>query len=130
MVAGHAEHNLRREPVAELRVDVVGADHAFGESGPGVRLLVRPVHAAEDRHRVRTASVDGLAEGSGGGVERLGPGGLDQLAGPPHERHPDSAASLCTQSRPYRPLSQSQPWFTGSEIDGEEAHETVRRQFQ
>ena len=32
---GEAEHDLRGQPVAELRIDVVGAQHALGQLGPG-----------------------------------------------------------------------------------------------
>ena len=33
-------HHLSREPVAQLGVDVVGAQHCPGELGPGVGVLV------------------------------------------------------------------------------------------
>ena len=49
--AREAQHGGRRQAVAELRVDVVGADDALGQLGPGVRRLVGEAGAADARRR-------------------------------------------------------------------------------
>ena len=50
-----AERDVGGQAVAQLRVDVVGAQHALGEAGPHVGVLVRAAGAAEHadlrRHR-------------------------------------------------------------------------------
>ena len=45
--AGQPEHELRREAVAELGVDVVGADDALGEPRPRVGVLVGASRSAD-----------------------------------------------------------------------------------
>ena len=52
--ARQAEHELGREAVAELRVDVVGADHALHQAGERVRVFVGAARAAEQRDRLGT----------------------------------------------------------------------------
>ena len=47
--AGETEHDVGGEPVAELRVDVVGAEHALGQARPHVGVLVGAARAAEHR---------------------------------------------------------------------------------
>ena len=46
-----AEHQLGRQPVAQLGVDLVGADDALGQLGPGVGRLVGQPGAADDADR-------------------------------------------------------------------------------
>ena len=64
-----AEHGLGGQAVAELGVDVVGADDALGQLGPGVGVLVGEPGAAEHGHPLGR----GVADGGGGLRQRLAP---------------------------------------------------------
>ena len=55
---GQAEHDLGREAVAELGVDVVGAEHALGQLGPGVGGLVGEAGAADARRSTGRPDVE------------------------------------------------------------------------
>ena len=76
--AGEAEHELGGKPVAELGVDVVGADDALGQLGPGVGALVGEPGAAEHGDLVG----GGGSERVGGRRQRLAPGHLDEASRP------------------------------------------------
>ena len=77
---GQAEDQIRREAVAELGVDRVGADDALGQLGPGVRRLVGQPGAADHGDRAGPAGILRLREAGGRRGERLAPAGGDQLA--------------------------------------------------
>ena len=51
------EHDLGGQAVAELRVDVVGADDALREPRPRVRVFVRAARAAEHGDRIRAVQI-------------------------------------------------------------------------
>ena len=53
---GQAQHELGGQAVAHLGVDVVGADDALGQLGPGVGVLVGETGAAEHGDRRRGPS--------------------------------------------------------------------------
>ena len=91
--ARQAEHDVGGEPVAELGVDVVGAEHALGQLGPGVRRLVGEPGAAEDGEPVGTRSVETV---------------LDQLRGRRHERvGPATTSAEVAPSRRHQRLAQA-----------------------
>ena len=74
--ARQAEHDLGGEAVGQLGVDVVGADDALGELGPGVGVLVGEVGPAEDGDAARLGGLDrggrlGEGDAPGGGGERV-----------------------------------------------------------
>ncbi len=69
--AGQAERDLGGESVAELRVDVVGADDPLGELRPGVLRLVGEPTPAEHGDGAGV----GLADRCRGTAERVGPPG-------------------------------------------------------
>src|SRR5262249_49280344 len=71
--APHADNHLGREAVAELRVDIVGADDTPGEARPRVRVFVRAVRAAEHRNGTGTVIVTRFANCGRRRVERVGP---------------------------------------------------------
>ena len=77
--AGQAEHDLGRQPVTELRVHVVGAEHTLREARPRVRVLVRARGPTEHCDRARSGTPEDVAQRVGGRVERFGPGRLDEL---------------------------------------------------
>ena len=127
--AGESEHDLGGQAVAELRVDVVGAEHALGEAGPDVGVLVGAACAAEHRDRRRAARVERGLQPGGRGVERLGPRHLDQLTVLAHHRrahavgrvHPLVAvAALVAEPALVDRLG----------VDAEEAHDAVRGALQ
>ena len=95
----HTEHDVGGEAVAELGVDVVGAQHPLGEAGPEVGVLVHAAGPAEDGDPARPVGVEGVAQLGGGRVERLGPRRLDDS---PARRASGwrSRVSLCTHSSP------------------------------
>ena len=76
---GEAEHHLCGKAVAELRVDVVGADHALGEPAPHVRVLVGSARAAEHRDRARTVQVARSRDRGRGRLQRFRPRHFAQL---------------------------------------------------
>ena len=92
--AGEAEHDLGGQAVAELRVDVVGAEHALGEAGPHVGVLVGAARAAEHRDRRRAARVERGLQPGRRRVERFGPRHLDQLAVLAHHRRPHAIGGV------------------------------------
>ena len=54
MVArGKLAHELGRQTVAELGIEVVSPDHAFGELGPGVGVLIGEPRARLSRRSCR-----------------------------------------------------------------------------
>ena len=108
--AREAEHDLGRQPVAELGVDVVGAEHALGELGPGVGALVGEPGAAEHRDLVGGGGV----QGGGRRRQRLAPRHLARARRPVAASGAPRRSSLFTEPNPKRPRSQSQPQFTGS----------------
>ena len=124
--AGKAEHDLGGQAVAELRVDVVGADHALGEAGPHVGVLVGAARAAEHRDRRRTVRVERGPQAGRRRVERFGPRHLDQLAVLAHHRrahtiggvHPlEAVAALVAEPAVVHRFG----------VDAEQADEPVRR---
>ena len=82
---GQAEHDLGGQAVAELGVDVVGAEHALGELGPGVGVLVGEPGAAEHARPGRRRGAP--ASAAAAAVERLAP------------RRPRASASPCADQR-------------------------------
>ncbi len=74
------EDHLGRQAVAELRVDVVGADDALREPRPHVRVLVRATRPAEHGDGTGPVQVAHTLDLGGRGVERFRPGHLDELA--------------------------------------------------
>ncbi len=68
--AGQGEQGVRGEPVAELAVDVVGADDALGQLGPGVGGLVGEPGATDHADAGGPAGVERGADGVGGLAER------------------------------------------------------------
>ncbi len=80
--ARQPEDDLGGQTVAELGVDVVGADDAFGELGPGVGGLVGEPGAAEDCYRLGAAAVERLADGASGPAEGVAPRGRGELVAP------------------------------------------------
>ncbi len=77
---GQPEHHVGGEPVAQLRVDRVGADDALGQLGPGVGGLVGQAGAPQQRHGAGPAGLRGGAQAGGGGGQGLAPAHRDQLA--------------------------------------------------
>ena len=69
---------VRIEPVAELCVDVVGADHRLRELRPRVGVFVGEPRPADHCDRVGPARDDRLADRSRRPVERGWPRGLDE----------------------------------------------------
>ena len=53
----HAEDEVGGQAVAELRVDVIGSDHALREHRPEVCVLVRAARAAQHRDRRRAVQL-------------------------------------------------------------------------
>ena len=71
--------DLRRQPVAELGVDVGGAEHLAGQLGPGERILVGASGATDDPDAGRPVGVERVAQQGGSLVERGRPRRLEQL---------------------------------------------------
>ena len=79
MVAvGSPDDELRIEPVAELCVDVVGADDRLRELRPRVRVFVGEPRPADHCDRVGPTRDDRLADRSRRPVERGRPRRLDE----------------------------------------------------
>ena len=77
----------RGQAVTHLGVDVVGADDALGQLGPGVGGLVGEAGATQHRDGPGALGVQGGGDGAGGGLQGTGPAGRDQLGSlAPHER--------------------------------------------
>ena len=106
MVArGRPEHDLGRKPVAELGVDVVGADDALGQLGPGVGGLVGEPGPAEHRHLVGAGRLERRRRLRQGDTPRApGPGRRPRARGRPRR-----SALLFTE-----PRSRSGPCRTAS----------------
>ncbi len=77
--ARNAEHELGGKPVADLGVDVVGADHALHQPGERVGVFVGAARAAEQRDRFGAVRVARAPDQRGGGIERVRPRDLLQL---------------------------------------------------
>ena len=60
--AGETEHDLGRQSVAELHVDVVGLEHALHEARPHVGVFVGATRAADQRDRRGTVQFDRVTE--------------------------------------------------------------------
>ena len=80
--ARQTQHRLGRKAVAELRIDMVGAEHALGELGPGVLRLVGerapPITPMRAGSASRKASVAAARQGPSRwpqGDHRHGPSG-------------------------------------------------------
>ena len=73
--ARQPQHEIGRQTVTQLTVDVVGAEHALGELGPCVRSLIGEPGPAQhcDARGV------GVGQGAGCDAERLGPGRADEV---------------------------------------------------
>ena len=69
--AGQTQCRFGRKTIGELGVDVVGAEHALGELGPGVGVLVGESGAADEGDRSGRCG----RQRRGGGGQRLGPAG-------------------------------------------------------
>ena len=69
--ARQTQHRLGRKAVAELRIDMVGAEHALSELGPGVLRLVGETGATDHADAGRV----GITQGIGGRSESGGPAG-------------------------------------------------------
>ena len=79
--ARQTQHRLGRKAVAELRINMVGAEHALGELGPGVLRLVGETGATDHANAGRV----GITQGIGGRSEGGGPaGGLKATIGTDH----------------------------------------------
>ena len=114
--AREPEHDFGRQPVAELGVDVVGAEHALGEARPRVRVLVGAACAAEQRDRLGTVQVE-RARGAASAAASSA-SGHDTSSSSPSLRTMRLADAGC-RSAPTRsrsgPCRTASPWFTGSE---------------
>ena len=110
---GQPEDDLGGQAVAELAVDVVGADHALGELGPGVGGLVREAGAAEHAECRRPRS---RARREGPRPAARSASFHDAATSSPSRRTsgPPRRPSLSPASQSKRPLSHSQPQLTGS----------------
>ena len=73
--ARQPEHDIGREPVGELCVDVVRAEHAFGQLGPCVRRFIGEACATEDPDARRA----GFGERTSRGPQGLRPRGPHEL---------------------------------------------------
>ena len=125
--ARQAEHDLRGEAVGELGVDVVGAEHALGEARPRVRVLVGAARAA-DHGAIAAGASASTRQAGGGGVERLGPRHLDQLARLAHHRRPHAVGAV----HPLVAVATlvAQPALVHRlGVDAEQAHDPVRRRL-
>ena len=94
-----AEDDLRRQPVAELGVDVVGADDALGQLGPRVGALVGEPAATDHRHPV----------GVGGARARRWPGSARPTTRPRPARRPCGPAGRAGGRRCSRRRSRTDP---------------------
>ena len=127
--AGKTEHHLGRQPVAELGVDVIGAEHALGEPGPRVGVFVAAARATEHRDAARTVQRLRPLEDRGRGVERLGPRLLDERAAAAHQRIDDPRVVVhVLESVPTLVAQPAVIHRLG--IDAEKAHEPVARRLQ
>ena len=120
---------LGGQAVAELRVDVVGADHALGEHRPDVRVLVRAARAAEHRDRCRRRA------GSWPSRSRR-PRGRARRATTPRASAPPSrtcgSSSAVVGVHPLEAVATlvAQPAVVHRlGVDAEQAHEAVRRRL-
>ena len=127
--AREPEHQLGGQAVADLRVDVVGADHTLHQSRDRVRVLVGATRAADQRDRFGAVLLDRLAQDAGRRVERLRPRHLAELAVDAAVRFEhavvgvdplDAVAALVAQPAVVDRLG----------VDTEQAHEAVRRRLQ
>jgi hypothetical protein len=84
--ARQAEHHLGGKPVPDLGVDVVGADHALGQLGPGVGVLVGQPGTPEHGQGLRTVQPTHLFDAGGHRRQRFGPSDRDQLPVPAGQR--------------------------------------------
>ena len=123
------EHDLGREAVAELRVDVIGAEHALGEPGPHVRVLVASPRATEHRDRSRAVEIAHALERGSRGIERLGPGGLDELAAAADQRFDDARLGVDVLE-PVAALVAQPTVVDRLGVDTEETHEPIGRRLQ
>ena len=113
--ARQARHELGRQAVAELSVEIVGADDAFGEPDPGIGVLVREPGATDHADRRRAGALERLRER----LSATSPSASCQVGGtkPVSDRTSGwlRRSGASTASKPKRPRSHSQLWFTGSE---------------
>ena len=130
MARGKPEHDLGRQAVAELRVDVVGAEHALGEARPHVRVLVRAARAAE--HRDRRGAVRVERRAAGRRPRRRAP----RATTPRPARRRLRTIGARTRSVGVHPLEAvaalvAEPTVVDRlGVDAEQAHEPVRRRLQ
>jgi hypothetical protein len=124
---GHPVHHLGRQPVTELAVDVVGLEHALGQAGPGVGVLVGAAGAADDGHRRRTSPVDGAGQAGGGGVERFGPARLGPGAVDSPDLGLDDAIGVVHVVEGEPPLVAQPAVVEGFGIDAEHADQPICR---
>ncbi len=105
--AGQAEDGFGGEAVAQLGVDVVGAQDDPGQLGPGVGILVGQAGAADHADGAPAMDVSGLLQCGRHRVEGFGPADLDQFVTLAHEGggHPLHAA----ESLPVEAALVAQP---------------------
>ena len=121
-----AEHDLGGEAVAELAVDVVGAEHALGQLGPRVGVLVGEPGAAE--HGRPRPCLERARGSLGRGVEGLAHDGLDQLVALAHQRRADAVVAV--DGLEVEAALVAQPALVDRvDVDAEVAHEPVRRRL-
>ena len=85
---------LGGKTVTELAVDVVRSEDALGQTGPGVRILVRQPRAADDSDRAGPVKVDRPTQTLGSGFEGFAPRDLEKLAALAHERGRDAVLGV------------------------------------
>ena len=83
--AGQPQCHLGGQAVAELGIDVVGADDALGQLRPGVGILVGEPGPADHPDRRRSVGVDGGAQCTRCRPHRLAPAGGAEFAAVAHE---------------------------------------------
>ncbi len=114
------------EPVVELGVDVVGADHTLGELRPRVLRLVRQMGATEYGDTARSGVVERAGDGLGHPVEGVVPAhhfglGLRVASG---ERFGEPLAPLEGLETEPAPVAQPRP-VDGFGVDPVEAQQFV-----
>lgn len=80
-------HQLGGQAVAQLRVDVVGADEALGQLHPGVLILAAEPGAPQNGHRRWTVTAEGMLQSIARRAKRGRPRHLRQLGVLAQQRH-------------------------------------------
>ena len=124
IVARQARHELGRQSVAELSVEVVGADDALRKPHPGIGVLVREPAATDHADRPRTGGGKRLENAVRDVAECLVPRGGNQAGLGPHKRVTETLGRLnCLEAEPT-PVAQPAlvHWFrVHAEVPNERA---------